>query len=444
MKKSKQLNVLVLSALTAANFLTLESTGMVAHVSAQEIVNGDTVSAGTEQTNLESDIKDLKMRLAALEEKEEKMNKKVIATEKNVNESKKIKTHVDGQFDTTMTMNSNETLKARGADRFNTFFRLHFRAGTPDDKMSFYSELNTVITPGKTDSNQGNYPNASMAVFHVKDLWGFDSVGLGRMSGDIVGIEGGILSAKGNCDGIELNKKIGAVNYKLWQGNFQAPSDDTGNDENTLTVLDTTYRPNKKTFLKMGAWWNSTATHNSSAGSTFNAPAGAGFDKQNGVVAGADWDLGKGNHFLVSGAYTNLSNPTGGLKEHPIGYALMYLHTQNARRPNVFVHAVGLCDEHHTGSSGWSIGFGSNDAGVAPKGMANCMGHSAGTMPNEYCIGDNVNVLSWRYEYVITDGLIGCVTIDHAWVKDKSLRSDLSSDALKGDNSIALELTAFF
>ena len=85
-----------------------------------------------------------------------------------------------------------------------------------------------------------------MANYTINKLWGFDSIKLGRYDGlDAVGI-GGPLYAPGNYDGIELNKKTGAVNWKLWTGNYARVSVNDSNaqsDPNTLTSLEASWKP---------------------------------------------------------------------------------------------------------------------------------------------------------------------------------------------------------
>ncbi|VBB09547.1 Hypothetical protein LUCI_4842 [Lucifera butyrica] len=357
----------------------------------------------------------------------------------------KLKTHVEGQIIESAISNTNSEYKLGGSEKYGQVFRVRFIGGTPDDKLFMYSEVESFITAGETNYSlgfpQGTNFTLSQGWFSAKDLWGMDSVRFGRMSGQVIGI-GGPMYSDGSCDGIEFNKKIGQTGWKLWTG-VVAPANDE-NHPNQMTTLEAAYALSSNLNTKLGAWWNSASQYNSSDGSMFNALAGAGFERQRGIDSSWDWNLGDGVHLLAEGTYDTLTNPTGGLKTHPVGYAIGLIHWNDSHRPAVFPKVMGLCDFHKAGASGWSIVYGSNDAGCAPYGLENPVGYLGGTMPNPYRVGDNVNVLSARYEYVIREGLSTDVTLARAWVKDKSLRSDLSSSQLNGDTSVVLELTAFF
>ncbi len=438
MKKSKKLSILVLSALTATNFLALSPIAIAAEQAAEASPVEDTES-------LKQEIADLQKRLSAIET-QQSLAEKNSSESKVAANSKKLKTHIEGQFVTSVNANSNSAYKLSGANKFSNIFRLHILGGDPGDKVTFFSEVAAYITPGEHEGNQGNYFYVNMANYTINKLWGFDSIKLGRYDGlDAVGI-GGPLYAPGNYDGIELNKKTGAVNWKLWTGNYARVSVNDSNaqsDPNTLTSLEASWKPADKLTIKLTPWYNASGTHNNSNGSAFNALAGAGFDRQYGLDAAFDWSLGKNDYLLFEGTYDTLDNPVGGLKKHPAAYAVQWVHTNDKNRPHVFVRAHGLCSPDDVGASAWSIGYGSNDAGSVPEGVGNCMGDVIGTS-SPYTIGDNENVLSLRYEHVITKGLSGQITLAHAWIKDKSLRSDLDRSALDGDNYIIGELTAFF
>ncbi len=362
------------------------------------------------------------------------------------------KTHLEGQIVSSASANSNPNYKIGGGEKYGEVFRVRFISGNADDKLSLFSEVAGYMTAGERDAMQGNNFIVNQGYFRVKDIFGLDMLRVGRMDGNIIGI-GGPLYQPGNSDGIELNKKIGQTNWKLWTGNVAptqfAPFSTTANSDadekhpNQVTTLEATYGLSSKLTTKLGGWWNGTSAHNATDGGVFNAGAGAGFDKQSGIQSSWIWKLGDNLELIADGTYDTLSNPTGGLKNHPIGYAVGLIHTTDSHRPGVFPRVMGLCDFHHAGASGWSIGYGSNDAGVAPVGMAHNMGYIVGG-GTPYTLQDNTNVLSGRYEYVLREGLSADVILSKSWIKDKSMRPDLTPSQLNGDKSIVLELTAFF
>ncbi|MBP2642484.1 MAG: S-layer y domain protein [Firmicutes bacterium] len=356
----------------------------------------------------------------------------------------KVKAHVEGQIIGSAASNTNSDYKLGGSQKYGEVFRVRFIGGTPDDKLFMYSEVESFIGAGQTNQSigfpQGTNFTVSQGWFRAKDIWGMDSFRLGRMSGQVIGI-GGPLYSDGSCDGVEFNKKIGQTNWKLWTGAVATTSDQK--HPNQLTTLEASYALSSNLNAKLGSWWNSASQHNTSEGDIFNAGADAGFDRQTGIDCSWDWKLSKDLHLLAEGTYDTLTNPTGGLKKHPVGYAIGLINSSDSHRPAVFTKVMGLCDFHKPGATGWSIIYGSNDAGCAPKGLANAVGYNAGAANGSpYTVGDNVNVLSARYEYVICEGLSTDVTLARAWIKDKSLRS--STCNLNGDNSIVLEVTAFF
>jgi hypothetical protein len=357
----------------------------------------------------------------------------------------KLKTHVEGQIIGSAVSNTNSDYKEGGSQKYGEVFRVRFIGETPNDKLFMYSEVESFIGAGETNYSigfpQGTNFTLSQGWFRVKDIWGLDSFRLGRMSGQVIGI-GGPFYSDGNADGVEFNKKIGQTGWKLWTGAVAPASDQK--HPNQVTTLEASYALSSNLNARLGSWWNSASQYNASAGSMYNAGTGAGFERQTGIDTSWDWKLGGRLHLLAEGTYDTLTNPTGGLKRHPVAYAIGLVNWNDDHRPAVFPKVMGLCDFHKPGASGWSIVYGSNDAGSVPYGLENPVGYLGGTMPNPYRVGDNVNVLSARYEYVITEGLSTDITFAQSWIKDKSLRSDLSSSQLKGDKSVVLELTAFF
>ena len=324
--------------------------------------------------------------------------------------------------------------KMKRSDNFEFRQRIKFMGNLDDSTSIMVRIANTGLNKaGNLEHAFGSEVLMDLAYITHKNALGFDSIRLGRSFMD--GITYGMIGKQSNADGIRLEKKFGATDFRVWTGNVKTNSWNgttafANNESRTFTSTEIGGKLADNFTVKAGHFWaDIPGTSTADGNGSLNTNTGS-FSKSEGTSLSFAYKFGE---LTLFGDYVmSKLKDSVGIPSSPKGY---FFQLTNSKSLVTGAYAgVNLVNPTKVGTDAWMISYRSIDPGTVPNGV-----WGFETMPasniGSYDVfrhgTDNVNALYLAYQTVLKKNVLLSLEYQDIKFKKTALTSLSSSDMNK-------------